>query len=423
MVVELAAGALAVEEIVSTTIYTGVAAYAVTKATMPLKATFSQIATTSYEDSSLSLNRSHHTVTVVKDKAYIFGGKTTEKTMAGNEIHAISLLSLAEAEKKATDSQYAVIPAIAAAQINDKKSRGSEVPSPRYNHAACALNMYVAVFGGLDENNELADEDGCLWLYNTANQVWEHVETVPAPPPRANATLCMSGNGLVLYGGDTPTGDKLKDAWHFDYPTQTWTALQSAPSSASKAIVAAGSLYLLDFPSNLAAELHSLAISSPPSSEAQWTTHSIPINPLVSGLAPREGSLALPLEFGHGRNFLLYLLGRDRSDAWTLQLPPTEPAITHPKQSAAAVKDGIRSTVGANTGRLELGEVELNIPKSLDAAPPGTSGKLHPGPRAWAAADVMPDKTTVIIWGGTSRIDGSGHEETTEGDGWMIRFE
>lgn len=421
MVVELAAGALAAEEIVSSTIYTGLAAYAVTKATMPLKATFSQIATTTFEDSSLSLNRSHHSLTVIKDKAYIFGGKTSETTVASNEVHVISLLSLADAEKKA-ESQYAVVPAVAEAQIGNTKSRGSEVPSARYSHAACSLNITVAVFGGLEKDGNLADEDGCLWLFNTAKQVWECINTVPSPPARANATLCPLSNGFVLYGGDHPDGTAFKDVWHFDYPSSTWTSLQEAPVSSAKAVLCSNTLYLLDFVDNLSADLHSLELVSPPASSTEWTTQSVPINPLVSALKPREGGLALGIEFSHGRNFLLYLLGRDHSDAWTLQLPSAKPAVVQPKQSGAAIKDGIRSTVGVKTGVLELGEVEINISKALDSAPPGTSGKLHPGPRVWAAADVMPDKSTVIIWGGASRIE-DGHEETTEGDGWMIRFE
>ena len=70
-----------------------------------------------------------------------------------------------------------------------------------------------------------------------------------------------------------------------------------------------------------------------------------------------------------------------------------------------------------------MAEVEISLPKALDSAPAGAAGKLHPGPRAWAAADVSEDQHTVILWGGTSRIDAGGHEEATEGDGWMIKIE
>lgn len=53
---EIAAGALVAEQIVSTTIEGGaVAAYAVAKPTLPLKATFTQIHTASSEKSYVSL--------------------------------------------------------------------------------------------------------------------------------------------------------------------------------------------------------------------------------------------------------------------------------------------------------------------------------------------------------------------------------
>lgn len=48
---EVAAGIWAAEEVISTSVYAGAAAYAVTKPTMPLKATFTQIGSTSDETS------------------------------------------------------------------------------------------------------------------------------------------------------------------------------------------------------------------------------------------------------------------------------------------------------------------------------------------------------------------------------------
>lgn len=50
MAAELAAGAWAAEEVVSTTAQLGVAAYMVSKPTMPLKAVFTQIANSTSDD-------------------------------------------------------------------------------------------------------------------------------------------------------------------------------------------------------------------------------------------------------------------------------------------------------------------------------------------------------------------------------------
>ncbi len=56
---EIAAAAWAAEEVVSTTAQVGIGAYMVSKPTMPLKATFSQIATSSDDNTRYHLRNSH----------------------------------------------------------------------------------------------------------------------------------------------------------------------------------------------------------------------------------------------------------------------------------------------------------------------------------------------------------------------------
>ena len=52
---EVAAGVWAAEEVISTGVQAGIAGYAVAKPTVPLKATFSQIASTTKDDSRYAL--------------------------------------------------------------------------------------------------------------------------------------------------------------------------------------------------------------------------------------------------------------------------------------------------------------------------------------------------------------------------------
>ena len=54
--------------------------------TLPLKANITRI-------SSVPLPRSHHTVSVVKGRAYIFGGETEAGTLADNDMHVVILPS------------------------------------------------------------------------------------------------------------------------------------------------------------------------------------------------------------------------------------------------------------------------------------------------------------------------------------------
>ena len=105
-----------------------------------------------------SLARSNHSLTVVNDKAYIFGGEIGDGELAATDIHVISLLSESDAEKQ-HEPQYALLPALPAGAtggeasgVRDDNSDG--VPAARTRHTACAFNICVAMFGGVGSKGE-----------------------------------------------------------------------------------------------------------------------------------------------------------------------------------------------------------------------------------------------------------------------------
>ena len=57
----------------------------------------------------LSLARANHTVTIVDNKAYIFGGETAGDQLASNEMHAITL---EHKSKEKPEFDYSVYPAL-----------------------------------------------------------------------------------------------------------------------------------------------------------------------------------------------------------------------------------------------------------------------------------------------------------------------
>jgi hypothetical protein len=148
---------------------------------------------------------------------------------------------------------------------------------------------------------------------------------------------------------------------------------------------------------------------------------------------------------GYGRQYLLYMFGSRMesqsvqaeadehsqpqeqpatklppfwSDLWTYQLPSSSPEVkpttaVYEALKPAKIKDKIRGALGLDDGQHSWCEVEVLPPTNLEAA----GGKLHPGPRASFAADVMKDGRTVVIWGG---VNPKGERE---GDGWMIKLE
>ncbi|RYP35940.1 hypothetical protein DL767_003629 [Monosporascus sp. MG133] len=417
---EAVAAALATEQVISTSLQVGVG-YAVAKPTVPVKAKWSQIATTNNDVSRSSLMRSHHTVTVVGSKAYIFGGKISQTDLASTDVHSIALAAIVTPE-------YQVLPAIPANQCG-------HIPSARQGHAACAHGSSIAVYGGCDQKGDIIADRHRIWLYDTERLVWDtlepavHPERVPVQ--RTEAKLLPCAGNLVLYGGRDSSGSALADVWHFDCSTKTWNQLPSAPVTTTSAALVANTLYLISGSDDLSGRVHTLDIKQYSEQPPTWKTLSFPTNPLTPGPRPRENGGLVPVTTGYGRNYLLYFFG-DRcdsaseendqppqwSDMWTFQLPSSDlefKATTTVDEAIkpAKAKDQIRSKVGADTGDSSWAEVELQSPGDIQER----EGKAHPGPRSHFGYCQAADGRSVIMWGG---LDAKGKQH---GDGWVIQLE
>jgi hypothetical protein len=142
-----------------------------------------------------------------------------------------------------------------------------------------------------------------------------------------------------------------------------------------------------------------------------WQSVSFPANPVAPGPRPRAGGALVPLTTGHGREYLVYMLGcsehdgQYHSDIWTLQLP------AH-RHSAAAAKDKVKEKLpGTGSGEFRWAEAQLVPVEQMTE-----EGKAHPGPRGSFGADACLAGQGVVLWGG---VNGKGE---TEGDGWLLRL-
>ncbi|KAH7408497.1 hypothetical protein DE146DRAFT_646366 [Phaeosphaeria sp. MPI-PUGE-AT-0046c] len=433
MAAEVAAGAYIASEIIEHGAQAGYAAYLVSKPTLPLKVTFTRIATASDDHTKRSLVRSHHTVTVVANKAYIFGGTTADGFLASNDIHAVTVEHSGQPEM-----DYGLTPALPTIE-------GSKVPSPRTSHSACAFHGNVAVYGGRDETNDLVDEDSSMWFYSPERKTWDLLVPISvgsAPGPRRSAKLFESEGCIVLYGGHDATGDAASDLWRLDVASKTWTQLPTAPVATTNAALANGQLYLISSSDSVSGHLHHLGISLPVK-EMAWESFTFPANPFAPGPRARHDGALLPVTTGWGRNYMIYLLGaRDESspsqdlnatekmrtankvtqfsDTWVLQIPSSD-LDAKPSWSLknaikpAKIKDAIRHAIGAETGHLAWAEAVVQLPSGKQLGE--EDGKLHPGPRAFFGADTMENGHSVVFWGG---VDAKGQQI---GDGWIVRFE
>jgi hypothetical protein len=371
-------------------------------------------------------------LTVVNNKAYIFGGITADNKLTSNEVHAVTLEHSGEPEM-----DYNLIPAIPSAE-------GEQVLDARASHAACAFHGNVVVYGGCNEKEELIDEKSSVWLFSPERKTWEHL--VPsildlAPGPRRHAKLFAQDKCIVLYGGYDGTGDQASDIWQFDVASKVWWQLPTAPVATTNVALANNQLWLISGSDPMSSQLHHLDISSP-KNEMSWDTFTFPTNPMAPGPRARQDGALLPIHTGYGRNYLIYLLGaradmssstatapedlkqaKDTtqwSDTWALQIPASDlqmKASTSFKEAIkpAKIKDAIRSALGAETHELSWSEAVVQVPSEKELE--GTDGKLHPGPRAFFGADVMHDEKSIALWGG---LNAKGERI---GDGWIIRLD
>lgn len=450
---------LVAEQVVSTTVEgAALATIGLAQSTQPLSATFTRITSEAF------LPRSSHTLTVVDGHAYIFGGKTETRELAGNEVHIVTLPLTTRTEG---EPDYKCVPAL-----------GDEVPGPRFGHSANAIGKRIYVFGG--QGTE--DEKGRVWVFDTSSLHWSHIDPEPDhsyPPPRIHFGYAASANplppgsdstlevfrtqiqetvsktvpsifnkpsppvephGIVfISGGWRPYGwDTLTDTWAFTVATKTWTQLPSTPApkllTTPALTLVQDRLYLVTGSSEIEGEIHYLSLPKPllsnqdseddasKSPTNSWTTLPFPTNPLTPGPRPRKGAGLLPITTGNGRFYLLYFLGEKASpqapssesepppstfwsDAFSYQTPfsSTTPAGT---------KDATRATLGFETGEGTWAEVKV-VANVEGQGCVELEGKSHPGPRGWFGSDVI-GGGKVVLWGG---INPKGE---TEGDGWIV---
>lgn len=422
----------------------------ITHPTLPIKANLTRI-------TSVPLPRSHHTISVVKGRAYIFGGECQPGTLADNAMHVVILPS-----SGVLDADYTSFPARAANGFDD-------VPGPRKGHTAVVIGDSIYLFGG--EGPDVNNEKGRIWVYDTLLNAWTHLDpapntlypsqrsshtsaSCPLPGPRTTtyretapqapadpakvvpepAEPDTWGTIFIVGGRDTLTGELSNDALAFDVRSRTWSNIPTPsgqPRDGASLAIVGDRLYrfggkgvetfnsgAIDFLNVSHVWKHAEGGTTPLTSGWAWEEVSHPDQSGHSVAAPqaRYNAGLVGVTTGQGRHYLLAIGGETEGDAflgdiWALQLPPE-------RSSAAAAKDSIRASIKKDTHEAQWaealytyvdtkGEEEREIPGKPKS---GLGARGHFG----VASGTEVDGATAVVWGG---VDGDGQVLS---DGWMV---
>ncbi|KAF2712453.1 galactose oxidase [Pleomassaria siparia CBS 279.74] len=422
--------------------------------TLPLKANLLHI-------TSVPLPRSEHTISIVKGRAYIFGGESSAGTLADNAMHIVILPS------------SGVLNADYTSNLARPAQAGGKTPAPRKGHTAVVVGSSIYVFGGEGVENE----KGRIWVYSTISNDWSYLDPSsdalypshrsghsaasssfpgpkdviykekapqqPADPAKVVPEPADSdtwGTIFILGGRDTVNNELLNDGLAFDVRTRTWSNIPTPPGpprQGANVTLMGNTLFRFGGKGNeTASTMQYLDVSH------VWDHAKAGTTPLVSGWSwddvpqkegspvpqPRSGAGLTCVTTGQGRYYLLALGGSSSAlssdsettffdDIWAFQLPPEA-------GSAAGVKDTVRKGFRRDTHLAEwaevkyvhvddIGEVEKVQDREMKIAKRGMGRRG--GFKVAGGSEV--DGASLVGWGGVDE------EGKALGDGWLVTVE
>ncbi|OTA38494.1 hypothetical protein BTJ68_01725 [Hortaea werneckii EXF-2000] len=341
--------------------------------TLPLKATLQPI-------KDVEVPQAYQTISVIKGRAYAFGGKTLSKSggeeLADNDMHVI------------------ILPASGVESTDYRRIEATEnAPPRRWGHSAAVVDDRIYVFGGSGQDDgEPIDEQGRMWVFNTATNAWYALDPHPEskrPEPRSQHASAASehpqptqrptGEGvapqmpidpakevpeppapdtygtIIVQGGKAKSGEQLHDIWAFDISSRTWAELPSLPSPMSGSSSLTSYMDLTPGTFDDRAGEGELGLT-PLGPWCKFSSSATSDEEEPSHPGDREGATLVPVTTGQGRNYLLLLggqtpLGEPLEDIWALQLKPEG-------MTAASFKDAARQAIRKDTGEMVWEEVK-----------------------------------------------------------------
>ncbi|KAL2163292.1 hypothetical protein VTH06DRAFT_5348 [Thermothelomyces fergusii] len=369
----IAAAAMAAEQVVARGVEDAAAAISIAAPTLPLMICLTHLPNPAPKGSPHpALARSEHTLTVIRNKAFIFGGKDASGALCPPAIHTITLPA---APRVATDpasaaslSDRGTATSTTTVTTNNRKEQkegGAEsggepgagpaytcyppytlqdattgetlVPRARAGHAACARGggRYLLVHGGRGAGGAPVEEANCVWQWDCDALSWARLRGDASQlgarmaPARWGHWLFADEDQafLVMVGGKTGDGGEEsseREVWMYDFHAAAWATLPRLPARPLAAAYVAGKVYAISSgggeedaaagEAGLGGMVHFLDMRQSPAEREKadalvWQSVRFPATPLAPGPQPRAGGALVPLKTGHGRTYLVYMFG------------------------------------------------------------------------------------------------------------------
>ncbi|KAJ5724120.1 hypothetical protein N7488_002155 [Penicillium malachiteum] len=243
------------------------------------------------------LQRSSQIVSVIDDKAYIFGGELRPREPRDNDIHAVSLGNAAAVTSQAASSQ---------------------APCPRVGTASATLNGNIYLFSGRGGVAMAPiEETGAVWEYDPATATWTLLQPSDTSKayPAARSYHCTASDGkdtIYIHAG-CPENGRLSDLWAFSISQNEWTELAPAfdpPRGGTSIAFADGKVYRMNGFDGKTEQGGNLDIYTAETNS--WDSH-VYLPDGQAGPSPRSVSALLPISI-NGRSYLITMFGeRDPS--------------------------------------------------------------------------------------------------------------
>jgi hypothetical protein len=412
-------------------------------ATRSLKATVQPIP-------AIDVPLAYHSVSVVKGRAYLFGGKTTRQDGTGEELAS-------------NDVHIVILPASGMESTDYKKIDATEAaPSKRYGHASAVIEERIYIFGGCGEDWKPLEENGRVWVFDTASNKWSNFDppsNSPYPSARLNAAAVASEHprpvqqrhdenvmpqqppdpettmpeiadpdtyGTVIVAGGRSGNDVLNDTWTFDISTRTWKQLPdppAPPSSGPGLALVKNRLYLF-----AAGQISFLGLTKS-SFDDRWGQGELGLAPLgpwqslATGadlqnelkVGDRAGAGLIPITTGQGRLYLVLVGGESQAgdaleDIWALQVNPEG-------MSTASFTDAAWQAVRKDSEQAQWHEVRYHNADGvgIQETQPGRGIGVRKGVAVASGSDF--DEASLLVWGGM------GADGKPRRDGVMVTLE